>query len=108
MYQRTNRIYSDIKQQAIEHQTLQQFKLKQNYPNPFNSSTIINYEISQANFITLEIYNLLGHKLRTLVAEFRLVGDYYVYWDGTNYKGILVPTGLYIYRTKIQDKIQKQ
>ncbi len=45
------------------------FSLKQNYPNPFNPSTMIKFQIPNSNFVTLEIYNLLGQKVSTLVNE---------------------------------------
>ena len=77
------------------------FVLKQNYPNPFNPSTVINYTIPQsANLINtrLEIFNLSGQKVRTLVNTKQSSGTYTVTWNGTNDSGELLATGLYIYR----------
>ena len=77
------------------------FSLDQNFPNPFNPSTIINYTIPQsANLINtrLEIFNLLGQKVRTLVNTKQSSGTYTVIWNGTNDTEELLATGLYVYR----------
>ena len=77
------------------------FSLEQNFPNPFNPSTVINYTIPQsANLINtrLEIFNLLGQKVRTLVNTKQPSGTYTVTWNGTSDSGELLATGLYVYR----------
>ena len=77
------------------------FSLEQNFPNPFNPSTIINYTIPQsANLINtrLEIFNLLGQKVRTLVNTRQASGSHAVHWNGTNDSGKLLASGLYVYR----------
>ena len=73
------------------------FNLEQNYPNPFNAGTEIAFELSQAGPVRLEIYSLLGEKIRTLVNETRDAGVFRSYWDGCNEAGISVPSGIYIY-----------
>ena len=77
------------------------FSLEQNFPNPFNPSTIINYTIPQsANLINtrLEIFKLLGQKVRTLVNTRQASGTHAVHWNGTNDSGKLLASGLYVYR----------
>ena len=54
------------------------FSLSQNYPNPFNPTTIINFQISKGNNVTLNIYNSSGSEIATLVNEFKEAG-YYTY-----------------------------
>ena len=54
------------------------FSLSQNYPNPFNPTTIINFQISKGNNVTLKIYNSSGSEIATLVNEFKEAG-YYTY-----------------------------
>lgn len=80
------------------------FSLSQNYPNPFNPSTKINYRIpTSANLSVarLEIYNLLGQKIRTLLQTNQPSGSYTATWNGKNDAGQLVPSGYYIYRLNV-------
>jgi hypothetical protein len=72
-----------------------QFKLSQNYPNPFNPVTTIKYELPITNYVELTIYNLLGQKIETLVAERQPAGKYVIKWHA-----IHISTGIYIYRIK--------
>ena len=60
------------------------FNLVQNYPNPFNSSTTIKFQIPNSNFVTLEVYNLLGQKVITLVNEHLNTGTHTVIWNATD------------------------
>jgi hypothetical protein len=59
---------------------LNTFQLYQNYPNPFNPTTIIRFSIPQAGNVSLEIYNLLGQKLETLVNEYQTAGEHQFQW----------------------------
>ncbi len=84
------------------------FSLEQNFPNPFNPSTVIHYTIPQsANLVItrLEIFNLLGQKVRTLVNSKQPSGTYIVTWNGTNDTGKLLATGLYVYRLQAAEFI---
>ncbi|MFQ5707982.1 MAG: FlgD immunoglobulin-like domain containing protein [bacterium] len=81
----------------------QDFVLAQNYPNPFNPSTVITYTLPQsANLGTtrLEIYNLLGQKVRTLINARQSAGTHSIQWDGTNDAGHLLASGVYVYLLK--------
>jgi hypothetical protein len=69
------------------------FELYQNYPNPFNPSTIIRYQIPDAGFLTLKLYDVLGREVTTLVNEFKQAGRYEVEFDGSNYA-----SGVYFYK----------
>ena len=80
-----------------------QYKLVQNFPNPFNPVTAINFELPVTSQVTLEVYNLLGQKVATLVNEFREAGAHTVVWDGRNELGQSVSTGLYLYRIDAGD-----
>ena len=98
-----NRLYRNTDMPAVVHdpesdEPLRTFRLHPSYPNPFNSSTLIRYDLPAPGFVTLEIYNLLGQKVRTLVAEWKLAGSYQVRWDGTNDAGEMVESGVYVYR----------
>jgi len=77
-----------------------QFSLSQNYPNPLNPKTTIEYQISLSGgirggfpFVQLEIFNILGQKVATLVSEKQPAGRYKVEWDATKFA-----SGVYIYK----------
>lgn len=69
------------------------FQLKQNYPNPFNPSTAIEFSISNPEFVSITVYNLLGEKVVDLVNEYLPAGTYRSKWNAEN-----LPSGLYIYQ----------
>ena len=75
----------------------QNFTLDQNYPNPFNPSTTILYNLSSDGFISFEIFNLNGKKIRTVVNEFQNSGPKKVIWNGDNNEGQKVSAGVYLY-----------
>ena len=79
------------------------YTLSQNYPNPFNPTTDIRYQIADGRssiHTTLKIYNLLGQEVRTLVDGEREAGYYTVTWNGKDYHGQDVSSGVYFYRLK--------
>lgn len=75
-----------------------EFNLSQNYPNPFNPTTIIEYTLQKKTQVNLEIYNLLGQKVKTLVNEHQSPGSYRIFWDGRNEQDQTVATGIYFYK----------
>ena len=75
------------------------FTLHQNYPNPFNPTTTIEFTVSKKGHITLEVYNMLGQKVKTLVDKEMNVGNYTYKFDGSN-----LPSGIYYYRMSAGDK----
>ena len=76
----------------------QGFALGQNYPNPFNPSTVIPYQLPTTTHVRLEVFNLLGQRLATLVDGERPAGAHMTQWDGTDAAGRAVGAGVYIYR----------
>ncbi len=77
-----------------------EFALLQNYPNPFNPETTIRYQIAEPGRVVLEIYNLLGQKVKTLVDEQKQRGVHTAQWDGEDVLGRSVSSGVYIYRLR--------
>jgi len=69
------------------------FTLKQNYPNPFNPATTIEFALPRAAYVTLEIHNILGERIETLVSRPMSAGTYSVIWDASG-----VPSGVYFYK----------
>jgi hypothetical protein len=77
------------------------FRLSQNYPNPFNGSTTIEYDIPDGNETArtvIQVYNVIGQRVKTLVAEDQQPGRYTIRWDGTDQNGMSVSSGVYFYR----------
>lgn len=79
------------------------YSLDQNYPNPFNPSTGINFALPVASRVRLDIYNVLGQRVTTLVDEHLPAGNHTVTWEGTNADGALVSSGVYFYRITAED-----
>jgi hypothetical protein len=76
------------------------FDLGQNYPNPFNPITTIEYDLPRAEQTTLEIFNLLGQRVRVLVNGIQRAGHHVIKWDGQDNSGNRAATGMYFYRLK--------
>jgi hypothetical protein len=78
--------------------SIDDFRLNQNYPNPFNPSTMIPYSLAKSSFVKLNIYNLLGQKIRTLQNSFQSAGKYSLVWDARDESINPVSSGIYFYR----------
>lgn len=75
------------------------FELTQNYPNPFNPTTKFKFSIPKQNDVRVVVFDIIGREVKTLVNEKSLVaGKYEVDWDGTNYAGNQVSSGVYFYK----------
>lgn len=80
-----------------------QFLLQQNYPNPFNPGTVIRYAISDLQFVTLKVYDLLGKEVATLVNEEKPAGSYNVEFNRQN---LQLSSGVYFYRLCAGDFVE--
>ena len=69
-----------------------------NYPNPFNPETTISFSIKSPAQVNLDIYNLKGQKVRTLVSEKKTAGTHTTVWNGTDDNDKPVSSGVYLYR----------
>jgi hypothetical protein len=83
------------------------FALGNNYPNPFNPETTIKYQLPEAADVKLEIYNVVGQVVRTLVAEHQTAGRYVVQWDASNDNGQSLSSGIYFYRVQAGSEFQQ-
>jgi photosystem II stability/assembly factor-like uncharacterized protein len=87
---------------SVEENNYQQLprfiELHQNYPNPFNPSTVIEFTLPHSANVVLEIFDMLGRRMKTLLNARVTNGLHSMSWDGTNEKGELMATGMYIYR----------
>ena len=85
--------------------TPREFALHQNFPNPFNPDTTIKYDLAESADVTLQIYNVLGQVIRTLVAsEAQNAGRYQIRWNGMDDRGVPVSSGIYFYQISADGK----
>ncbi|KAA3633681.1 MAG: T9SS C-terminal target domain-containing protein [Calditrichaeota bacterium] len=79
------------------------FELYQNYPNPFNPETTIGFALPQQSSVVLEVYNVLGKKVKVLINETMPAGHHTAVWDGRNQSGSEAASGIYLYRLKTEN-----
>lgn len=80
-------------------------RLNQNYPNPFNPVTTISFALADAAKVDLEVFNIKGQKVRTLLASENFEkGVMQVEWNGKDSKGKSVSSGVYFYKLRVNDK----
>jgi len=80
-------------------------RLGGNYPNPFNPETTIAFTLGKQGLVEIDVYNIKGNKVKTLVKEHRGVGNHQVIWDGADDRDKFVGSGIYFYRLKTGDHI---
>ena len=79
------------------------FSLNQNYPNPFNASTVISYELKIDSPVTIEVFDITGAKVATLVDEVIAAGSHQMVWDASDYA-----SGVYFYKLVAGDISETQ
>jgi len=82
--------------------------LDQNYPNPFNPKTTIAFNLDRTGPVKLQVFDVSGRLVRTLVNETRAAGPYRVDWDGKDNAGRAAAAGLYMYRLAAGDFVQQK
>jgi len=87
--------YSDMVEVTV---SPDQFVLNQNYPNPFNPTTTISYRVPVRSIVTIDVYDVLGREIVSLVNEYKESGIYEAEFDASN-----LPTGIYYYTLKAGD-----
>lgn len=75
-----------------------EFSLSQNYPNPFNPTTNFQFSLSKSSHVKIEIFNMIGQKVKVLVDEDMKPGVYSADWNGRDENGNSVSSGIYFYR----------
>ena len=74
------------------------FTLSQNYPNPFNVSTVIRYNLPEPSAVTINIYDILGRKVQTLIDKYQSAGHHQVIWQADEFS-----SGIYFYKLTAGD-----
>lgn len=82
------------------------YVLSQNYPNPFNLETVIEFALPQPCRVRIDIFNILGQRIRTIVDELMPAGTNSVSWDGSGEHGLPVTSGLYFYRILAREFVE--
>jgi hypothetical protein len=75
-----------------------EYVLSQNYPNPFNPTTSIKYALPVDSRVTMEVYSILGQKVRTLMNGAQGAGYHIAEWNGMSDAGTILPSGVYFLR----------
>jgi hypothetical protein len=79
------------------------YRLKSNYPNPFNPATMIQYDLKETGNVSINIFNIKGQLIRTLVNEMKESGSHQRIWDGKTNSGISATTGIYLAVMQVND-----
>lgn len=107
-YQITPRMFADFVDTVItsvdeDNNLPRATSLAQNYPNPFNPSTSISFYLAQPGNVNLAIYDILGQKVFELNQNDVAAGDHNIIWEGVNFAGKSVASGVYFYCLKSGD-----
>jgi len=104
------KLYADASNDVSDELTLgslpEKPALDQNYPNPFNPSTEIGFELPKPSFVSLDVFDVLGRKVLTLISERLAAGSKRVQWNGRNNTGAEVASGVYFYRLRTGNHIE--
>ena len=87
-----------IEQKILSEQIPSAYALHDNHPNSFNPTTSIRFDLSERSRVNMIIYDILGRTIKTLVLYTMEPGFHEIRWDGKDYRGDSVPSGMYIYR----------
>ncbi|MEA1981355.1 MAG: M6 family metalloprotease domain-containing protein, partial [candidate division Zixibacteria bacterium] len=85
-----------------------EFVLEQNYPNPFNPKTSINFTLNRNAYATLNVYNILGEKVKTIIDDNLIAGEFNIEWDAIDDNGNKLSSGIYLYRLKVGEQIESK
>ncbi|MFC1692418.1 FlgD immunoglobulin-like domain containing protein [Candidatus Latescibacterota bacterium] len=93
--------FTATKPTLVELAAPETFVVHGNYPNPFNPATTIEYSLLEAGFVTVDIYNFTGQKIRGLLSEYMTPGVHSVVWDGRGDNGKPASSGIYLMRVSM-------
>ena len=82
--------------------------LGQNFPNPFNPRTTIRFSTARSGPVKLQVYDVRGRLVRTLVDESRPAGPYSEVWDGRDSRGAGSAAGIYFYRLEAGGQVLQE
>ena len=91
-------VITSVEQDNTTKQIPTSYELFQNYPNPFNPTTQIEYQITSAGHVEVQVFNINGELIKTLTNAELSAGKYSVCWNGKDKNNNSVASGIYIYR----------
>jgi len=97
-YTGNSKLHGPVSATPYMDQVATQFRLYPACPNPFNPMTVIRYDLSGNEWVSITIYDLLGNQINTLVDRFQSPGSYRIEWNGFNNRGQNVSAGVYFIR----------
>jgi hypothetical protein len=83
----------------------QGFQLNQNYPNPFNPSTIISYSLPYRSEVKLNIYDMNGKRVNSLINQIQEAGMHNITWKAIDFRGNPISAGVYLYKLEAAGKV---
>ena len=101
-------ITEDLGTPSSNGERVSDIKLYQNAPNPFGKQTTISYQLPKTGLVRLNVYNITGQLLKTLINQEQPAGRYDVKWNGKDNQNKQVSAGVYIYRLNTGDKTQSR
>lgn len=101
-------LVTSIEDPAMLPNTPTRFELSQNYPNPFNPATQIRFTLQSNADVKLDIFDVTGRLVGTLINDSMNAGSHSVTWDATNQSGAPVGSGVYIYRLTVGEEVQSR
>ena len=84
----------------------QAYEVAKAYPNPFNAQVRIDFSVDRPQYVSVNVFNIMGQKIKTMVDEFQEAGTQSVIWDGTNQSSEPVSTGIYFCLIQAEDKVE--
>ncbi len=81
------------------------FTLEQNFPNPFNPSTTITYKLEQPTHVRLDVYDIAGRLINTLIDQYQVGGRYSARWNSDDNRGSKLASGMYFARLQVGDQV---
>ena len=93
-------VVNDVQNDENNNTVPKDFALLQNYPNPFNPSTSIEFSLPVAADVELNIFNILGQQVASLINEQQTAGNHSIIWNADDSKGIKLSSGIYLYKLK--------
>jgi hypothetical protein len=100
--------YTDVDDTENSIKFPEDYTLLENYPNPFNPGTNIIYSLPTRSQVTISIFNILGQKINVIVDDEKSAGKHTVQWNGTDFSGREVPSGVYLYQLRTGDFTQSK
>lgn len=97
----------DVNDESMNHHTPGSF-LYSNYPNPFNRYTTIMYEVGQNSLVRLDVYNILGQKVQSIVDDVQPSGRYAIRWPDRNSPDEEIPSGTYLLTLVVNEQVKSR